>query len=27
VVYRLILEGTTRQAIARRDTLLDQLSR
>jgi len=27
VIYRLILEGTTRQAIVQRDALLDQLSR
>ena len=27
VIYRLILEGTTRQAIAQQDTLLEQLSR
>ena len=27
VVYRLILEGTTRQAITQRDSLLEQLSR
>jgi hypothetical protein len=27
VIYRLILEGTTRQAVAQQDTLLEQLSR